>query len=77
MAMETTKQKYLMHTIENCPYCKKAKKLFASYGVDVEYVNERSSDWPTFPAIYIKDATNSKLIGGFTELVSYSVQNGL
>lgn len=76
--METkTKAKYLMHTTDNCPYCKKAKKLFEYYEASVEYVNEKSLDWPTFPAIYIIDESGNKLIGGFAELVIYSQRHGL
>lgn len=71
------KTKYLMHTTDNCPYCKKAKKLFEFYEVEVEYIYKSCIDWPTFPAIYIKDEFENKLIGGFTELVSHSQQHGL
>lgn len=76
--MKTQKKtNYLMHTIDNCPYCQKAKKLFEFYGVEVEYIYKTCRDWPTFPAIYIKDESENKLIGGFTELVSHSQQHGL
>lgn len=72
-----TKTKYLMHTTANCPYCQKAKKLFDLYEVDVEYISKKSIEWPTFPAIYSVNDDGKQLIGGFTELVSYSQKNGL
>ena len=66
-----------MHTIDNCPYCQKAKKLFEFYDTEVEYTYSTCRDWPTYPAIYIRSESEDKLIGGFTELVSYSQQHGL
>jgi hypothetical protein len=66
-----------MYTLENCPYCLKAKKLFAFFNCNVEFIDGKSEDWPTVPAIYkINENGTRTLIGGFDQLVLHGQQNG-
>lgn len=64
-----------------CPYCEKAKKFFTSkniayqeviVGIDIaEDAFRVLTGMSTKPAIYI----DGKLIGGYTDLVDYAVEN--
>ena len=69
---------YIMYTTDGCKYCRSAKALFEFFKVEVLFKEEKSADWPTYPAIYkiIPDA-DPLLIGGFDELAQYLYDNGL
>ena len=54
-------------TIENCPFCIKAKKLFDLKGIEYEERSGFHPDWQTVPYIEI----DGEPIGGFTELARY------
>ncbi|MGH7884222.1 MAG: glutaredoxin 3 [Thermodesulfobacteriota bacterium] len=67
--------KVIIYTSSYCPYCKRAKGLLDSKGVDYTEINLTDSpderfelikkhNWRTVPMILIND----KLIGGFDEL---------
>lgn len=56
-----------IHTIPNCPWCLRAKKLLELTGVEYEEVSGKHPDWPTAPYIVI----DGNPIGGFTELADY------
>lgn len=72
------KVEYLMHSMEGCPYCDKAQKLFKYFGCNVKTVKGKSADWPTFPAIYkIMPDDSTQLIGGYDQLVKFCSDNGL
>jgi hypothetical protein len=76
--METFgKAKYIMYTMDNCPWCLKAKALFAHYKVEYQARYEECPEWDTYPAIYKVDGESLELIGGFNELAAYSFDNGL
>lgn len=69
--------KYVMHTMNGCPYCNQAKALFEHYGVDYEVLYEKAPEWDTFPGIYKVTPSGRELIGGFTELARLSYEQGL
>ena len=69
--------RYLMHTMDNCPWCVKAKALLEYYGASYKTKYERCEEWDTYPAIYKVDGETLELIGGFNELAAYSFQHGL
>ena len=54
-------------TIENCPYCIKAKKLLALKQIECEEMSGFHPDWKTVPYIEI----DGQVIGGFTELARF------
>ena len=54
-------------TIENCPYCIKAKKLLALKGIDCKEMQGFHPDWKTVPYIEL----DGQVIGGFTELARF------
>lgn len=54
-------------TIENCPFCTKAKKLMALKGIKYEEMSGFHDDWKTVPYITVDD----KPIGGFTEFAAF------
>ena len=54
-------------TIENCPYCVKAKKLMTHAGIEYEELQGFHPDWKTVPYIEIE----GQGIGGFTELAGF------
>lgn len=67
--------KVIIYTTSYCPYCKRAKGLLDSKGLDYEEINLEDSpgekseifkkyNWRTVPIIFIND----KFIGGFDEL---------
>lgn len=51
-------------TIENCPYCVKAKKLLEHKGIKYEERSGFHPDWKTVPYVTI----DGKEVGGFMEL---------
>jgi glutaredoxin len=59
--------KATIHTIQNCPWCVRAKKLLELMGVEYEELSGKHPDWPTAPYIVI----DGKPIGGFTELANH------
>ena len=54
-------------TIENCPYCVKAKKLLNLKEVQYEERSGFHPDWKTVPYIEI----DGQVVGGFTELARF------
>jgi glutaredoxin len=54
-------------TIENCPFCVKAKKLMALKGIEYEERQGFHPDWKSVPYITI----NGEEIGGFTEFAQF------
>lgn len=58
---------YVIYTMDNCPWCQRAKLLLDMMGAEYEEIQQKHPDWPTFPAI-LHEGT---LIGGFTELADY------
>lgn len=78
MTKTKTEPEYIMHTTDGCKYCRQAKALFDYYNLRVEFKEEKSADWPTYPAIYkVIQGSEPLLIGGFDELAQYSYDNGL
>lgn len=72
------KPKYIVYTKDACPYCNQAKGLLEYYKVDYELRYEKSPDWETYPCIYrVNSQGESELIGGFSELASFSYLHGL
>ena len=57
----------VIYTIENCPWCVKAKKLLKLKDVPFVEIPEKSDKWPTAPYIEINDES----IGGFVELTQF------
>ena len=70
-----------IYTKENCPYCVKAKQFFKGKNIPVTEVHVgvdiarddyfTLTGMKTVPAIYVEN----KLIGGYSELVEYVVDN--
>lgn len=56
-----------LHTLPNCPWCVKAKKLLKLKGIEVTEVEGKVDEWPTVPYIVV----NGEPIGGFTELATW------
>lgn len=54
-------------SIDNCPYCIKAKKLLKLKGIEYEERSGFHPDWKTVPYIELDD----QVIGGFTELARF------
>ena len=54
-------------SIENCPYCERAKKLLKLKGIEYKERSGFHPDHPTVPYILI----DRQVIGGFTELSRY------
>jgi glutaredoxin len=52
-----------IHTLPNCPWCQKAKKLCDAFGIMYTEVNGKHASWPTVPFIVL----DGEPIGGFTE----------
>lgn len=72
------KTKYLMYTKDGCPYCNQAKGLLEYYKTDYELIYDKSPDWETYPCIYrVVEQGEPELIGGFSELASFSYLHGL
>lgn len=72
------KTRYIMYTKDGCPYCNQAKGLLEYYKTDYELVYDKSPDWETYPCIYKVDKQGGlELIGGFSELASFSYLHGL
>ncbi|HEX3034538.1 MAG TPA: glutaredoxin domain-containing protein [Thermodesulfobacteriota bacterium] len=75
--------KVLVYTIRGCPFCRHAKKLLDSKGVNYEEIDvtdlqkkreaKEKFDWPTLPIILI----NEELIGGYDELRALERENKL
>ena len=59
--------KLTIHTLPDCPWCVKAKKLATLLGFEYEEVLGKSEEWPTVPYI-LRDG---EPIGGFTEFAAY------
>lgn len=78
MAKKINNVKYIVHTMDACPYCNQAKGLLEYYEADYELVYEKSLDWETYPCIYrVASSGDPELIGGFNELANFSLKNGL
>jgi len=75
--MENPARTYVIHVLEDCPYCTQAKALLEYYGAKYELKYEKSSEWDTYPAVYLRTADSVELIGGFNELAIYSYEHGL
>lgn len=73
----TKDYQYLIYTMENCPWCVKAKALLEHYGAKYQTKYEKCPEWDTFPAIYKIKGESMELIGGFNELAAYSINDGL
>ena len=56
-----------LHTLPNCPWCVKAKKLLKLKGIEVTEVEGKVDEWPTVPYIVV----NGEPIVGFTELATW------
>ena len=54
----------VVHTLPNCPWCSKAKRLLDLKGIQYTEVDKKSDIWPTVPYIEIDGVQ----IGGFIEL---------
>ena len=54
-------------TIEQCPYCIKAKKLLTLKGIEYKEMLGFHPDWKTVPYIEL----DGQPIGGFTELARF------
>ena len=54
-------------TIDNCPYCIKAKKLLKLKGIEYKEMQGFHPDWKTVPYIEL----DGKPIGGFTEFARF------
>lgn len=76
--------KAIVWSKENCPYCLQAKALLTQKGIEYEERNinenwtreqllEAVPEARTLPQIFLDD----KLIGGFTELRKYFVQQAI
>jgi hypothetical protein len=73
-----SESKYIVYTKDGCPFCNQAKGLLEYYKVPYELVYDKSPDWETYPCIYkVNTQGDKELIGGFSELASYSYLHGL
>jgi glutaredoxin len=59
--------KATINTIENCPWCVKAKKLLDLKGIEYTELNGKVDNWPTVPYIVI----DGQEVGGFQELAQF------
>ena len=57
----------IIHTLPNCPWCVKAKKLLDLKSVEYTEINGKFDGWPTVPYIEL----DGQPIGGFTELARF------
>lgn len=60
-----------IHTLENCQWCVRAKKLMDTFNINYTEVNGKFDDYPTVPYIVV----DGKGIGGFTEFTAYCREN--
>jgi glutaredoxin len=56
--------KATINTLDNCPWCEKAKKLLKNFDISYSEVDGKSENWPTVPYIEI----DGNPVGGFMEL---------
>lgn len=54
-------------TIDNCPYCVRAKKLLDLKGIEYEEKQGFHPDWKSVPYILV----DGEPIGGFTEFAQF------
>lgn len=78
-------KKFTVYSINNCPFCTRAKMLLQQNKIDFEEILidtnddsaiielQQKSNMRTFPQIFVGD----KLIGGFTELHALHQEKGL
>ena len=56
-----------IHTLPDCSWCVKAKKLLDLYGFEYEEIQGKSEKWNTVPYIEL----DGQPVGGFVELAAY------
>ncbi len=78
-----------VYSMQNCPYCVKAKSLLTQRGVgfDVEMIDDwsdekwdqlcKKSGMKTVPQIYVTRGSEENLIGGYTELAELDSKDKL
>lgn len=78
--------KYLVFSKATCPFCLKAQELLENSNKDYKIVDFKESqqgllqelkyayNWPTVPMVFELKGTDIKLIGGYSDLVSYFEQ---
>jgi glutaredoxin len=59
--------KLTIHTLDECPWCDRAKSLAKVLDFEYEEIPQKHPDWPTVPYIVV----GNKPIGGFTEFAAY------
>ncbi len=74
-----------IYTMENCPYCVQAKRLFAQRGISFQEVLVPLSDDAQWDALYQRSGMRTmpqifkgdQLVGGFQELSALDQQDQL
>ena len=67
MVAPNTKKYALIHTIDVCPWCVKAKKLLDEFNIEYDEVKDFHPDHNTVPYIII----DGEVVGGYGELRDY------
>jgi glutaredoxin 3 len=68
----------VIYTIENCPYCTKAKEALGTINLEFKEILiedkplfKQEHNWDTFPLIY----SGKTKVGGYNDLVAYFIKN--
>ena len=67
MSKKPESLKAVIHTLPDCPWCVKAKKLLKLKGFKYEEIKGKSPKWETVPYIEI----NHEPVGGYVELAHF------
>lgn len=78
-------KKVIVYTMENCPYCVRAKQLLKQKGIQFEEILVPEKDDAQWEALYQKSGMRTmpqifagdRLIGGYTDLAELNQKDGL
>lgn len=74
-----------VYTMENCPYCLRAKQLLTQKGISFEEIKVPEEDDAQWDALFQRSGMKTmpqifngeKLIGGYTDLAALDQKDGL
>lgn len=77
--------KVKIYTMENCPYCVRAKKLMEQRGISFQEIRVAEDDDAQWDALYLKSKMRTmpqiflgeKVIGGYTDLAELDKKDKL
>tara|TARA_B100000424_G_C22817656_1_gene437552 strand:+ start:389 stop:637 length:249 start_codon:yes stop_codon:yes gene_type:complete len=80
------KTEFILFCKPSCPYCVKAHELLQEKDLEYQVVNFEPEDqqvldqikeayqWKTVPMVFVKNAQNTTLIGGYSDLALFLEQ---